>query len=689
MGREVSIVISAKDDVTQNITTMRNSMNSFNKDLTGTKQKLDELNKNKHVIKVEADKALSELKAAQKQFAATGDAADKMAVEIAGANYDNINQNLDLVSRNAKQAYKDILSMTDAVSKADNRAGGGIGQSSGTLKSLAQAGLTKMVGDTVSAVAQTVVSSALGSDAGTIFGNTLSGAATGAAMGSLAGPMGTAVGAVAGGITGIVNGAVQVFQNQDDAFKSAVQTVTNDVTQPEKDALSRGTTIAGTREQNQISFSTLLGGDSKAKDFLSSLLKFGNETPFEYDDLTTTSRTMLAYGYKQNEIIPELTKIGDAGSALGMSPEDMNYVATSLGRMKTTGKTTLEYLNPLLERGIPVWDYLAKASGKTKEEVQEMVSKGLVPGAEAAKAISDYMGKNFSGNMQKQSQTFQGLTSSLEDAQSNLDAAMGKGYEDVRKPGIQKQIDYMNGEGGAKMQEAYTMIGKYQASLENTHEQEVRDAMDDAMETDAYKTAKLKGDGAEAGRIVEKARADAEAKYRETDEFEQQQASQIKLVNDVQKALSPVYQTFGYTMGQEFSKGLAAATAESVEKTLKDALSTGGSGNSTITGSPTIGSGGSTSKKEIISATETPGGTIKPNFHGTEKAIGMFRVPYDNFPALLHEGETVNTAVEARSAKNKPNIQVTVNGLTVREEADIDKIASAFVEKIQKASFIS
>ena len=34
---------------------------------------------------------------------------------------------------------------------------------------------------------------------------------------------------------------------------------------------------------------------------------------------------------------------------------------------------------------------------------------------------------------------------------------------------------------------------------------------------------------------------------------------------------------------------------------------------------------------------------------------------------------------------NNTGVNITVNGLTVREEADIDKIASAFVRKIKEA----
>jgi predicted nucleic acid-binding Zn-ribbon protein len=127
LARDISIAITAKDNFSQAITTMRNANQAFNKDLTGLTSKLDALNKNKITLKIDADKARQALKEAEKQFAATGDAADKLKLEMANADYENARRNLSLVSQNAKQAEKDILSLTNTTSKAENRAGSGGG----------------------------------------------------------------------------------------------------------------------------------------------------------------------------------------------------------------------------------------------------------------------------------------------------------------------------------------------------------------------------------------------------------------------------------------------------------------------------------------------------------------------------------------------------------------------------------
>lgn len=694
MGREISLAIMAHENFSDAVTTMRNANQAFNKDLTGTMQKLDTFNKNKITLKVDTDKAKQALKEAEKQFSKTGDAADKMALELANSNYENARRNLDLVSKNAKQAERDILSMTGAISKAENRAGssGSGGAESTMLKTLSNAGLFKMAGDSISGLAGVAVSSALGNTIGGAIQNTLSSAATGAAMGSLTGnPLGIAAGAGVGAAAGLISSATNVFSSRDEAFKSAVQDRYNAVKEDEQNTLTSGSQIAGQREQNQISFATLLGGNSNAKKYLAEMTDFAAKTPFGYDDLANTSKTMLAYGYKQNEILSELTKIGDAGSALSMSNQDMTYVATSLGRMRSTGKTTLEYLNPLLERGIPVWKYLAEYTGKSSEKVQEMVSKGLLPGEKAAKAISDAMGKEFSGNMEKQSNTYQGLVSSLEDAQDSMDAAMGSGYNEERKKGLMAQNDYLSGDSGEQAKEANRLIGQYKASLENDREKAIRSAEKGAMETVEYNQARIEGDGAEMGRILSEARVKAENEYRLSDGYQQQLEADKSLVGSIRQAMTDdgVYQQYGYAMGQEFSKGLASAYSEmydalsppvdmlekrAAEKSLANS-------KSSITNSNT-GSGGrglvSPPPLEQYSGRKAAG-----------KAFGMARVPYNDFPALLHEGERVLTASEARSRSATPNIVVNVTGNTVREDSDINKISRKIVTEILKAMQIT
>ena len=74
-------------------------------------------------------------------------------------------------------------------------------------------------------------------------------------------------------------------------------------------------------------------------------------------------------------------------------------------------------------------------------------------------------------------------------------------------------------------------------------------------------------------------------------------------------------------------------------------------------------------------------------------AAGLQRVPYNNYLANLHSGEAVLPRREAdkwRKGKgNSPQINITMNGTTIRENADIEKIASALVRKLNQQRIIT
>lgn len=702
MARDVSIAISAKDNFTQAITTMRNANQSFNKDLSGLQQKMDQLNRTKTVLKVDTDKAKAALKEAEKQFAVTGEAADKLKLELANANYENARRNLSLVSDNAKQAEKDIRNLTNAVSKSENRAQSAKNASSGILGTIAASGATSLVGNVAGELVGTLADSAFGAETGSIISSALSTGTMGATIGTAIAPgIGTAIGALGGAILGYVQGESKIFEERDDAFKSYYKDLYEDTLNTQKEALASGTGIASTRETNRISFSTLLGGDEKADKFLESLTDFAASTPFAYDELTNISKVLLAYGYKQDEILPLLEKVGDTGSALGMSSEDMKYVATSLGRMQTTGKTTMEYLNPLLERGIDVWSYLAEASGKTKKEVQEMVSKGLVPGEKAAQAIADYMGYNFKGNMEKQAQTYSGLVSTLEDANNELNNAMGKGYTETRKGGLSEQIDYLSGESGEKMQEAYSQIGQWKASLENLQEKYLRDAMDAVMsgtvstEFSAETQERLKTmyedytkyasdpseeAGAKMGELLAEAQAIAQNEYNASEGAQLALQSNKTLADNIRDdtASKNAYWDAGYGMGQEFTKGLAAAMQSSVSNRGPVMPYDGAA----ITINPKT-------EESTTPKIEPYKGKIIVNgvaYDSSSHAYGLNYVPYNNYPALLHEGERVLTASENRSKGTTPiSVTITGNSFVVRSEDDIQKIGAEIARQMKQA----
>ena len=652
---ETSIVIKATDRYSDVLKTLSKTTKAFTKDVDSLEEGLYALNKNKYTLKLDAKKAQQALKEAEKQFDLTHSAADGLKMELAQANYDNVVRNLNAVTKEARNTEK-------AISKLENRSGGGGGGGAANfgksvVQALAISGITDSAKQLLSQGATTLAGSAFGNEGGMLFSNALSMATSGASAGFMvAGPAGALVGAGIGGLVGLGSGALQSYESQDSSFKSYVQDAVQEQLDAQSESLTSGSSIAAGRETDKISFATLFGSKETADSYLSNLVGMANSTPFLYDDLTSMSKTLATYGYDADSILPVLQTIGDAGAALGQSTSDMTAVATAIGRMKSSNKTTLEYLNILNDRGIGAVGMLSDAYGVDQGTMYSMISKGEVVGQDAARIILDALSDSFAGAMEAQSKTFSGITSTIEGLQQELDNAMGEGYNQTRMQGLEAQKEWLAGDSGQEMQEAYTAIGAWKASLENAKEQYIRDAMNDAMGSEEYKTAEAEGDAAEMGRILMKAKIDGMNEYNANEGKDEELAQELSLIESVRDdaALNSAYWDAGYTLGQEFSKGRTAATNEAM---VEEAWRLSG---------------------------RTKGRHVT---NWNARAIGIDYVPYDNFPALLHEGEKVLTAGEARQEKNGVSgIQIVMNGTVIREEADVQRVAQELLNKLEEAN---
>lgn len=651
---EASIVVKSVDRYSDAVKKMATVTKSFSKDVDQLEDTLYALNKNKYSLKLDVAKAKSELKAAEKQFEATGEAADGLKMELAQANYDNMVRNLKAVTTAARDTEK-------AISKAENSAGnggsGGLSFGKGVINALAVSGIGDAAKQILSQGANAIAGSALGDAGGTLFSNALSTAATGASAGFMVGgPVGAAIGAAVGAGVGLVSGGIQNFEKKDDAFKSYVQESYETVTQEQADTLSSGSTIAGSREQTQMAFAQKLGSDEAADAYLERVKSMATSTNYTYDEITGYSKLLLNT-YDTDKTLSVLQTLSDASAGLNLDSSDVNMFISGLSRMRTTGKTTQEYLNYFSERGVDVYQALANSTGADKSQIAKMVTDGEIAGEEAAEAILNYINETYGGLSEKLATTYDAMVDNLGDFQADMDAAMGEGYNEARKAGLQAQMDWMSGESGEAVEEANRAIGAWKAELENQKEQYIRDAMDAMMASDEYQTAKAEGDAAEMGRLIMEAKVQGMNEYNASDGAQLALESEMALVDAIRNdaVLNQNYWDAGYEKGQAFTKGMAAARSANYQA--------------------------------AYSYMDPNSTDYDPARAFLGYATGIDYVPYDNFPALLHQGERVQTAVEARSERSGfSGIQISMYGTTIREDADIDRVAEALLRKVELAA---
>ena len=691
---DASIAFSVTDNLSESVAKMRNAINSFRDDAQGLQQQLTLLDSTRLQLKnIDLKRAKEQVDATKKALEELGEAATNAEREAARANFDealqnyaNVEDQLQLVSRQAKQTQRDLLDTTDAISKMDNRAGAPTG-AAGVLSALGQAGLYSMAGDVAGQWAEALVGSAFGSEAGGLFSGALSGAASGAALGSIVPGIGTAVGAAIGGALGLAGGAAQTFESRDQAFQSYYGGLYETASAATDTSLSAGTETAAQRELDAIAYDRLLG-EGRGAQYLEDLRVLAADTPMEYADLTSMSRALATgFGDSPERMLELMSAIGDAGSAVGVSASDMSIMAQALSRMNSSGKANLEYLNIFQDRGVDVIGMLGEARGKSQGDVYDMISKGQISGQDAVNIIQAGMESQYGGAMQTMSETYSGLTSTLEDAMAEIDNATGEGYNRVAAEGLHSDIDAYGGELGDALAQANEIIGEGKAIAENLDRQYSREALsaltlgtsttvygeEEAARlqemhgqytdlVEQYQTASEEDKAIIAGEIEalkEEAQAMADAGFDASDMAQSLQDVELDLIasiRDLTAAIGSAAWGQDYEISQEMGKGQLAVT-DTVDDT-----------------------GAITSSYRV-----REGSGIRGRY-----AYGLERVPYDNYAALLHEGERVLTASQAREADrggSASSITVNVSGNTfgagMDEAAVAEAIAQAVARKLQ------
>lgn len=540
------------------------------------------------------------------------------------------------------------------------------------------------------------ISSAMGSTVGNQVGSIVGGIVSGILTGSEFGPWGAAIGAVIGGITGIIDAGVQTFLQEDEAFKNAIKEFYTETIEKQTQSLQNGTVLAANRETDRVAFSHLLGGEEKAAEYLEKVHILADTTPFRYEELAALSK-ILAPGFKEDteQMGGLLEAIGNAKFALQLDENGTNTLAATLNQMAITDKATFEALGLIQGYGIDVYKALeagtkdGEGNQHSAEEWMALTAAGKVSGDDVVQALVDYLNDSsngFAGAAKRQNETYAGLTSIVEGRWNDIDAAMGEGYTEKRKEGLAAEVDWL-GENSENMEYIYNQIGQYQAELENEKQRLYLETME-AAAAEARAQGLI---GAEAGEFLAKAEMEARAKYLTSDGYQRFEESQKNIVEAARESalIEDAWRSFGYEMALEFEKGmLSALSARRISDNLEAHREIYGDpiflpGDEFAGGRERMADSGqkfSIAERNIIEAEN-----VVPN------AWGLDRVPYDGYRAILHEGEQVLTAREARERRQGEAVAVNFAGanFSVREEADIDRIARAIVEQISRAAMLA
>ena len=372
-----------------------------------------------------------------------------------------------------------------------------------------------------------------------------------------------------------------------------------------------------------------------------------------------------------------MTAIGDAGSAVGVTAADMTGMARAMSRMPKFRQGDAGSIWTSCRTGaLMSWACFADALGRSKEDIYKMVSKGEINGRTANTIIQQGMESAYSGAMDLMSETFSGLTSTLQDAMTEINAASGQGYNAVRSYGMQEEITAYDGPLGDAIKEVESIGAKNEAFMENLSEKYRREAL----------SAVLLGEET-SGIFTEEQKAALEDMSRRYEE------ATIAYENGSMEA--GLTRESLYEQAEAFGK-LAYESSEQYRITHETELDTIEAMRNLTTAFDgwknrfEIETELSKGRKKAFSAgvfeEKTPeelGWYRDEEGYWRKAAFGLSRVPRDGL-YYLHQDERVQTAREARSEGARTPIRITITGNTFGAGVTAEEMAQRLADAIER-----
>lgn len=188
-------------------------------------------------------------------------------------------------------------------------------------------------------------------------------------------------------------------------------------------------------EQAQVAFGVMLGDAEKASRLVNQLQDMANVTPFETQDLLDASRVLLNFGIQLEDLLPDLQMLGDIS---GGNREKMRSMTLAFAQMSSAGRLMGQDMLQMVNAGFNPLQQISEETGKSMAVLKKEMEEGKISVDMVQQAFKNATteGGRFHGMMEQQSQTLEGVTSTMSDAYT----LMTRSISDMALPAIKEQI---------------------------------------------------------------------------------------------------------------------------------------------------------------------------------------------------------------------------------------------------------
>jgi tape measure domain-containing protein len=196
---------------------------------------------------------------------------------------------------------------------------------------------------------------------------------------------------------------------------------------------------AADMETMETSFQVLLGTAAKARAMLEDIKSFAAASPMDMPGIADAARTLLNFNTAADEVMPILHQLGDIS---GGDSERFRSLALVFGQVSSAGKLAGQDLLQFINAGFNPLLQISKSTGESMASLRKRMEEGRIgiSDVRAAMQAATGAGGQFSGMMDKQSQTWNGQISTLTDNVNALFREFGKPVMETIKPFLTEAI---------------------------------------------------------------------------------------------------------------------------------------------------------------------------------------------------------------------------------------------------------
>lgn len=174
--------------------------------------------------------------------------------------------------------------------------------------------------------------------------------------------------------------------------------------------------IASEFEQLEIRLKQVMGSAEAGRQAFAWIKQLGEQSPYSVKQVTDAFMMLKNFGLDPMD--GTLRQVSDAASKFGKDAQAMTSISLALGQAWGLGKLQGQDMMQMVNAGLPVWDMLATATGKTIPELRKMSEAGEL-GRDVMRQLIDEMGRVSEGAAQEKMDAYAGAISNMGDAFDN------------------------------------------------------------------------------------------------------------------------------------------------------------------------------------------------------------------------------------------------------------------------------